>query len=207
MNSTITTYWGSIAVKKQMRFSFSDRLFLSIALTAVIVLSFPHITLATTVRDTPLYFDVENIAPIQTAKAEIVDAEVEQVFTAPAMPDPRVSGLQRYLEDKRSPMAPYAETLLGQYHYRLIIGISFAESNFCKYNIRPYNCWGIGGGRPESYADYPAAFERADQLIERYHNRGMTTPKTMRTTWVGWHNDNWIIAVEQVIREMEAAGL
>lgn len=178
-----------------------------ISLVAVVVLTFPHITWAATAQESPLYFEVENIAPIQTAKIEAVTEEVAEVFTPEPAPDKRIPILRSYLESKNSPMAAYADALLQQYHYRLIIGISFAESNFCKYNIRPHNCWGIGGGYPESYADYPAAFERANRLITRYHDRGMTTPETMRNTWVGWHNGNWIIAVEQAIGEMEALGL
>ena len=35
----------------------------------------------------------------------------------------------------------------------------------------------------------------------------MTTPKYMRNSWVGWPNDNWIIAVEQITMELESRGL
>lgn len=121
--------------------------------------------------------------------------------------DPRVEPLKQFLASKNSPMAEHAEELLQNYHYRLIIGISFAESNFCKRNIRPHNCWGIGGGKPETYQDYPAAFERANNLIAKYHANGLTTPKLMRNRWVGWQNNSWIVAVNQVTKALEEKGI
>lgn len=139
----------------------------------------------------------------QTLKQIADVTELEQI--APV--DPRTAVMRQYLESKKSPLAPFAEEVLQNYHYRLILGISFAESNFCKRNIRPHNCWGIGGGKPEQYRDYAHAFSRADQLIQKYHDGGLTTPKLMRNRWVGWKNDKWILAVEQVTRDLKSRGL
>lgn len=132
-------------------------------------------------------------------------AMAKEVVAEPV--DPRIAVLQEYLASKNSPLAPHAEALLKQYHYRLIIGISFAESNFCKHQIRPHNCWGIGGGRPEAYPNYELAFTRANNLIQKYHDGGLTTPKLMRNRWVGWQNHSWIVAVNQVTSQLEARGL
>jgi len=187
-----------------------------ITLISVLVLSLaPHTALAQTVPDyQPFVFEIKNSQNVKITLSSLGDAffadntaeDVQGISHEPII-DPRLAPLRAYLESKNSPMAPHAEELLKQYHYRLIIGISFAESNFCKRNIRPHNCWGIGGGKPEQYKDYAAAFERANQLIQKYHNSGLTTPKLMRNRWVGWQNDGWIRAVNQVTLALEQKGI
>lgn len=191
--------------------SFLDRIFLIASLAGILALAFPHVSLAQTLKASPpLVFEVNKYADLPLISHEFQEDVFGAVLAKSIVvepKDPRVELLKEYLLSKRSPMSPHAENLLQHYHYRLIIGISFAESNFCKHQIRPHNCWGIGGGWPESYPTYEAAFTRANQLIQRYHDNGMTTPKLMRSTWVGWKNDNWIIAVEQAIDELEERGL
>ena len=197
------SHWGSLSVKITGDITFADRLFVAVCLVATLAFTFPHMAAGNT--SGPLIFEVENLGALEAAKAAVVETETEVVLEL--VPNPRIETLRAYLATKNSPMAPFAEALLSNKHYEFIVGISFAESNFCKKNIRPYNCWGIGGGYPEQYRNYPHAFERANLLITKYHERGLTTPETMRTRWVGWHNDNWIIAVNQAMGELKALGL
>ena|SRR3989338_3607416 len=180
-----------------------------VLLVAVLMWVYPHAALAQDVSYKPFVFEIKN-SPLtiglfdrEVVSEEDVTKQIPQANTA----DPRVEILKSYLAGKNSPMTDYAESLLDQYHYKYIIGISFAESNFCKRNIRPHNCWGIGGGKPEAYESYPAAFARANRLIQKYHDSGLTNAKLMRNRWVGWQNDKWIIAVNQAIKQMEALGL
>jgi hypothetical protein len=205
--------WGSVELShlaQKSRLKLTDRLFVLIALAAILTWMFPHITVAQTVQETPLVFDVNSFPKLpegpypETGRDYLGEALAAAEIKAR---DPRVELLEQYLISKRSPLAPHAEMLLTYYHYRLILGISFAESNFCKQNIRPHNCWGIGGGRPEVYTDYNHALDRANGLIQRYHDLGMTTPKLMRNSWVGWQNDSWIVAVNMVTTDLEKLGL
>lgn len=197
--------WGSITVSLD-NLSLSDRLFVGACLLGVLLWMFPHVTLAQTVEATPLVFEVNNLEflanPQEDYLARFLAAEIS---TQPI--DPRVELMQAYLAIKDSPLAGEAETLLKQYHFRLILGIAFAESNFCKIQIAPNNCWGIGGSNPESYETLSDGIMRANGLIQKYQDLGMTTPKWMRDSWVGWPNDNWILAVEQITQELEALGL
>ena len=121
--------------------------------------------------------------------------------------DRRIEPLREYLTGKNSPLAPYAEDLVNHYHYRLIIGIAFAESNFCKNNIKPHNCWGIGGVNPTTYPDYPQAISRADYYIQKYFDDGLTDLERFRNRWVGWQHPGWPVAVERVARELEEKGI
>ena len=189
-----------------------------IAITVVMWVFSPHAVVASQEAREPFVFEIKNSQNVRISLFDITDVlngKILEVIPDPEQNvkgithyiDPRIEILRSYLESKKSPMAPYAEELLEKEHYRLIIGISFEESNFCKRNIRPHNCWGIGGGKPEQYRDYAHAFSRADQLIQKYHDGGLTTPKLMRNRWVGWKNDKWILAVEQVTRDLKSRGL
>ena len=175
--------------------SFAERVWIVSMIAAILLWTFPHLSIAqTTQGQEPFVFEIKS-APIQ------IFSETENVV------DPRVERLREYLKSKKSPMAGYADTLLAQYHYKFIIGISFAESNFCKRNIRPHNCWGIGGDSPEVYKDYPEAFTRANELIQKYQDSGLTNATLMRNRWVGWKNDSWIVAVNTAIGQLEEQGL
>ncbi len=204
MKASQQVQWGSIAVSLD-RLSFLDRLYVSAALAGVLIWTFPHVGLASTMKAQPLVFEIKNISLQQIQEDYLAKVLAPDI---PVLePDPRVELLRQYLQSKRSVLANEAGVLLQQYHYRLILGIAFAESNFCKIQIAANNCWGIGGSRPVAYASLTAGIVRANEIIQKYQDLGMTTPKYMRNSWVGWPNDNWIIAVEQITMELESRGL
>ncbi|OHA28629.1 MAG: hypothetical protein A3E92_03130 [Candidatus Taylorbacteria bacterium RIFCSPHIGHO2_12_FULL_42_34] len=205
MQTNKHTQWGSIPVTTD-GLDLRDRLFVLASLIGVLLWSFPHPSLAQTIAEQPMVFEVNANLPLLPTREDYLARALAADYI-PEPPDPRVAILREYLVEKNSPLADNAEVLLQQYHYRLIIGISFAESNFCKVQIRPNNCWGIGGGYPESYDTLADGVVRANSLIQRYHNNGMTSPRLMRNTWVGWPNQNWVTAVEQVTETLESRGL
>ena len=174
--------------------SLADRVWIITMLAAVLAWTFPHLSVAQTIPEEPFVFEIKS-APTQ------IFSETDSVV------DPRVERLREYLKSKNSPMADYTDLLLAQYHYKFIIGISFAESNFCKQNIRPHNCWGIGGDTPEVYKNYPEAFARANELIQKYQDSGLTNATLMRNRWVGWKNDSWTVAVNTAIGQLAEQGL
>jgi hypothetical protein len=56
------------------------------------------------------------------------------------------AALKKYLEEKRSPLAPYAATILQQNNWKKILALSNAESTMCRRYIESLsNCWGVGG--------------------------------------------------------------
>ncbi len=197
--------WGSVPVSLN-QLALSDRIFVLLTLMGTMIWAFPHIALAQSLQNTPIVFEINNLNLLSTQEDYLAKVLTRDVYL-PKPYDPRVELLREYLERRKSPLVDSADVLLEQYHYRLILGISFAESNFCKYQIRPNNCWGIGGTRPEKYNTPKEGIIRANNLIERYHNNGMTTPKLMRNTWVGWQNNSWIVAVEQITKDLENLGL
>ncbi|MCL5435581.1 MAG: hypothetical protein M1275_00680 [Patescibacteria group bacterium] len=123
------------------------------------------------------------------------------------IPGTKVYILKNYLESKNSPLVDHVETLLLQPNWKVVLSISHAESNMCKYTLGN-NCWGIGGAKYHRY--YPTFAEGivdASALIEKYHDGGLTTPKTMMRRWVGWNNQSWIAANNLVLSQIQALGI
>jgi len=214
MKASKRVQWGSIPVTLD-RLSLSDRLFVGTSLIATLLMSFPYITHAQVRDQVPFVIEINNTTSLPKYLATgVLEPETDLTVLQKILPlsestnpDPRVPILEEYLKSKNSPLAPYADVLLEQYHYRLILGISFAESNFCKVQIQPHNCWGIGGTNAERYATYADGIVRANQLIQRYQDNGMKNPRLMHNTWVGWDNNRWILAVEQITEDLESRGL
>ena len=54
--------------------------------------------------------------------------------------------LERYLEERNSPLADHAETIVKLEHWKKIVSLANAESSLCKnYPKTTANCWGVGG--------------------------------------------------------------
>ena len=199
MKSSIHNQWGSFTVTAA-HLTLVEKMFMAASFSAVIVLAFPHLTLAYSVESAPLIFeiDIPNSLNVSIGDLPIASNGVDTE---------KIIRLQEYLKKKNPLLVNYADVLARQYHYRLVLGISFAESNFCKHQIRANNCWGIGGTNPEKYPTLADGIVRANDLIQKYHDRGLTNPKLMRNRWVGWQNDSWIRAVNQITTELESQGI
>lgn len=109
-----------------------------------------------------------------------------------------------YLNSKQSPLAPDTEFLLEQKHWKLLVAISAIESQYCKRQLG-YNCWGIGGDSSyRHYSSYRAAITDANDLIERWQQRGRwLTVEDMNCHYVVPCNPNWVNVVHKVLKEMD----
>ncbi|MBI4054396.1 MAG: hypothetical protein HY397_03660, partial [Candidatus Doudnabacteria bacterium] len=171
-----------------------------LSLSAALVWVFPQTALAQGVRfqNTPrLAFEI---------KMEDLKNPSRQYSLSDA-PDNKVRILKNYLEQKQSPLQDHVGTLLLQPNWKVIVSIAQAESNMCRRQLGN-NCWGIGGARYHRY--YPSFAQGiidANDLIQKYHDSGLTTPKKMMTRWVGWNNQSWIQANNQVLAQIEGLGI
>ncbi len=122
------------------------------------------------------------------------------------LPDPlqkRQEFLQKYLSAKHSPLADHVEAISEQSQWKLIIGISRAESSFCKHQVTN-NCWGIGGAwNMKNYKNYDEAVADVNRILEKlYINAGLDTPKEIVRKYVGHQSDTWQAAVEQELENL-----
>src|SRR3989344_78785 len=121
----------------------------------------------------------------------------------------RKEQLQTYLAGKNSPFADDDKTLTAlaeAKNMKLIVAISFVESNFGKHCYY-FNCSGIGGSVPnlrkyKSYAEWVLDF---DKLLEgRYKNLPV---EKFIGLYVQPGSPNWINGVKKVLSEFKKQGI
>ncbi|MHB8870963.1 MAG: hypothetical protein ACYC5G_00690 [Candidatus Doudnabacteria bacterium] len=123
------------------------------------------------------------------------------------LPDPlkkRKEFLEKYLRAKGTPLADHVDAISEQSQWKLIIAISRAESSFCKHQVTN-NCWGIGGAwNMKKYKNYDEAVADVNRILETYYiQSGLDTPKEIVRKYVGHQSDNWELAVEQELENLE----
>ena len=114
--------------------------------------------------------------------------------------------IRTFLESKKSPLADHTEYLLQQSNWKMLIAISAIESQYCKRKI-DFNCWGIGGdSNYRHYSGYPAAIKDAQELLEKWHNKGRwLTVDDMNCSYVQPCNKNWVAVVNSILNQIEVA--
>jgi hypothetical protein len=132
----------------------------------------------------------------EMSKEEIEELEIQKNITL----------IREYLISKKSPMADYAEVIVRQKHWKLLLGISAIESQFCKYQLGN-NCWGITDlkGGYKQYDSIKEGIIDANNLIERWQKRGSwLTVEKMNCSYVVPCNPNWVLVVNQTIKKLDA---
>ena len=186
----------------KFRLTLLEQILVGISLSAVAMWMFPHVTMAQSVQANT-GITTSEIKENQNSE----DAAITEQINAREIEGSKVYILKNYLESKNSPLADYVEILILQPNWKHVLSISHAESNMCKRQLGN-NCWGIGGAKYHRY--YPTFAEGiidANALIQKYHDSGLTTPATMKRRWVGWNNESWVRANENVLAQLESLGL
>ena len=112
--------------------------------------------------------------------------------------------LQQYLAQKGSPLAPYASDILQYDNWKLVLAISNGESTMCKHQMYN-NCWGVGGAwNLRRYESFSKGFADVDKLLaNKYIPTGADTPKEIVRKYVGHANANWVLAVNQILNQLD----
>lgn len=179
--------------------SLPKQILTSIALSALMIGVLPHVALAQSVQtlSTPeTSFEIKHQNTTENS---------DNLFPRD-IPGNKLFTLKNYLESKKSPLTDYVEILLIQRNWKIVLAISHAESNMCKREIG-HNCWGIGGGNHRKYPSYAEAIVDANDVVQRYLDRGHTGPKTMMPYYVGWDNQNWVVATQNILYELDQIGI
>lgn len=131
------------------------RFFLIIFLLSLFTTVIPHITYAHAIEQDKnngpaLVFESGN-SDYEDYLSELNSNMKEKYYREQmlehALKQQRLSdALKTYLEERRSPLAPYAPVLVTLRNWKKIIALSNAESTLCRrYPTDSSNCWGVGG--------------------------------------------------------------
>ena len=183
--------------------------FVWVVLVGVVATMFPHAAFAqTTIENkTSLVFEIKTLNNITLADlAPWLITKNDPIPETPLEPqvDPDIAVLQTYLEQKGSPLAPYAEQILTHENWKLVLAISNGESTLCKHQAYN-NCWGVGGAwNMRHYASFAEGFADVNRfLTEKYVAKGADTPQKIVNKYVGHPNANWVYAVNKILAEVD----
>jgi hypothetical protein len=123
--------------------------------------------------------------------------------------DLRKQIIAAYLKSKKSPLADdegALEALANSRNMKMIIAISFVESNFGKHCYY-YNCSGIGGSPPNlrKYANYAAWIQDFDNLLETRY-KDLPVEKYLGL-YVQPGSPNWLYGVKKVLGDFQELGI
>lgn len=169
---------------------------------------------------TPLTILASAVSVFALSKKEETPRKTAQIYAALPQSRPAVAGnvigedarvvvLQKFLDENKSELTPFAELLVQtadkyQLDWKLLPAIAQKESGLCRV-IPPgsYNCWGWGIHSKGTlmFDDYPEAIEAvAKGLKEKYIDYGLTTPEKIMTKYANPNSTTW---AEGVILYME----
>lgn len=113
----------------------------------------------------------------------------------------KVEKLRKYLQQRHSPLAAYAEEFVkaaDEYgiDYRIVAAISIIESNGGKHNFKQYNAWGWG---KKGFGSWTEGIWAVSKGIGKYYSKGGTTPKLISASYCPPNADNWARKVQGVM--------
>ncbi len=154
----------------------------------------------------------QNISPDEAIQTfvQLLDEEKTDIAAVDQY-EIRKDALRAYLATKHSPLAEDDKALDALLHARnmkMILAISFVESNFCRRYV-DHNCSGIGvepshpaWRKYKGFANWVFDF---DSLLERRYKNW--TPEQMIGKYVVPGSKNWENGVKQVLAELKKAGI
>ncbi len=150
----------------------------------------------------PLEFDQSEL----TIVADLLPILIEQNRRDPTPEEikaaERKEKLKKYLELHRSPLAKEdtaLDALLRARNMKMILAISFVESNICKKQVG-HNCSGIGGSKLKKYPNFAGWVDDFDSLLERRY-------KNLKVEqFIGYYvqpgSQNWVDGVYQILGDL-----
>jgi hypothetical protein len=122
--------------------------------------------------------------------------------------DPLANSLERYLEGRKSPLAPYAKDIIQYGNWKKALSISWVESNMCRRHVDK-NCSGIGvaPGHPlwRKYATHLDWFKDMNVLLNKpMYTEKYNTFRKMKGVYVQPGSEAWVRGAEKVYAELSA---
>ncbi len=150
---------------------------------------------------------LEQSRPNLTVVANLLPILIEQYRHQPTAQEIRAvrrkEALRDYLAIQKSPLAEddaALDALLRARNMKMILAISFVESNMCKKQIYN-NCSGIGGSKIRQYPDFSGWVDDFDDLLERRY-KDLPVEKFLGY-YVQPGSQNWVDGVYQILGDLE----
>jgi DNA-binding protein len=138
---------------------------------------------------------------IEQVNIEEIKIEEEKISKAEEEFNTKVSKIRKYLANRNSPLADYAEEFVKAadhygIDYRLVAAISIIESGGGIKNFKPYNAWGWG---TSGFSSYKEGIWAVSKGLSKYYAGGSTTPQTIAPRYCPPNATNWANKVSYVM--------
>lgn len=176
--------------------------------TAIAILSglfFVGIILKTIDEKIPTQIAQANQNTVSSINSENITQKIpEESILIEKVVDKRVLQIKKYLSERNSPLAKYAQDFVeaaDKYNidYRIVVAISIIESGGGKKTFKPYNAWGWG---KKGFSNWKEGIYTVSKGIGVYYKEGLTTPKLISVYYCPPSANNWAKKVQFVMDEI-----
>ncbi len=151
----------------------------------------------------PLEFDQSELNVVANMLPLLIEENHHEPTPEELAAAQRKKDLQKYLASRKSPLAEddhALDTLLRTRNMKMILAISFVESNMCRKQVY-YNCSGIGGSNIRKYSGFSQWIADFDNLLERRY-KGLAVEQ-----FIGYYvqpgSQNWVDGVYQILGDLK----
>jgi hypothetical protein len=151
--------------------------------------------------NTSIVYANENTA-IKQVNIEEIKIEEDTISKEEAEFNSKVAKIRKYLANRNSPLADYAEEFVKAadhygIDYRLVAAISIVESGGGIKNFKPYNAWGWG---TRGFSSFKEGIWAVSEGLGKYYAGGRTTPQTIAPTYCPPNATDWANKVSYVMK-------
>lgn len=151
----------------------------------------------------PLDYDQSELTVVADLLPVLLEQNRHEPTPAEIVANARKQALKDYLTFRKSPLAEddgALEALLRSRNMKMMLAISFVESNMCKRQVY-FNCSGIGGSKIRQYENFAGWIDDFDSLLERRY-KGLAVED-----FIGYYvqpgSQNWVDGVYQILDELK----
>ena len=151
----------------------------------------------------PLQFDQSELNVVANMLPTLIEENHHDPSPEEIKAAQRKTDLKKYLASRKSPLAEddrALDTLLRTRNMKMILAISFVESNMCRKQVYN-NCSGIGGSNIRKYKSFSQWIADFDNLLERRY-KGLAVEQ-----FIGYYvqpgSQNWVDGVYQVLDDLK----
>lgn len=154
-------------------------------------------------KDHAGYFNNENDTTLNNSEVILEENTIKETVVAveDSVNKQKTENIRKYLSNRNSPLAEYAEEFVkaaDEYgiDYRLVAAISIIESSGGQKCFRPYNAWGWGKMTFDNFTD---GIWTVSKGLGKYYANGLNTPQLIAPRYCPPNAVKWASNVQLVM--------
>jgi hypothetical protein len=156
-------------------------------------------------KDYAMNFNNENNTVLNISE-DVIEQITEETPSEDTEYLAKVEKVRKYLSNRNSPLADYAEEFVKaaeeySIDYNLVAAISVIESGAGKKCFKPYNAWGWGN---MSFDNFKEGIWTVSKGLGKYYANGLNTPKLIGPRYCPPNAVKWGNNVQFVMNQIDS---